>query len=189
MGRLTQSAQGESVRSERELEALYERFAADVYAYALRRVSRSLADDVVSDVFLVAWRRIGAVPEAPLPWLLGVARNVISNHARGERRRGALIDRIEREPPRLEPVDTDDDRVGAAFRRLSPADREVLTLLAWEDLSTREAAAALNCSDVAFRVRLHRARRRFSRAMESSHDVKSEQHSIPGHAQAKGTIR
>jgi len=60
----------------------------------LRRVNPSTADDVVAEVFVVCWRRLDEVPVDPLPWLLGVARRVLSTQRRGERRRGALRDRL-----------------------------------------------------------------------------------------------
>lgn len=56
--------------------ALYEDCYRRVYAYAVSRAGRQLADEVVSEVFLIAWRRLADVPDDPLPWLLAVARNV-----------------------------------------------------------------------------------------------------------------
>jgi hypothetical protein len=52
--------------------AVYNAHHAQVYAYAVSRVGRQLADDIVGDTFLVAWRKLDSVPAAPLPWLLGV---------------------------------------------------------------------------------------------------------------------
>ena len=75
-------------------ELLYAKHAPAVKAYVLRRADASTADDVVADVFVVCWRRFEEVPVDPLPWLLGVARRVLSTQRRGERRRGALHDRL-----------------------------------------------------------------------------------------------
>lgn len=77
--------------------ALFERIHRPLLAYALRRVSDPAdAADVVAETFLVAWRRLDDVPagEAARPWLFGVARRVLANHYRGERRRDALADRL-----------------------------------------------------------------------------------------------
>lgn len=75
-------------------ELLYAKYAPAVKAYVLRRADASSADDVVAEVFVVCWRRFEDVPIDPLPWLLGVARRVLSTQRRGERRRGALHDRL-----------------------------------------------------------------------------------------------
>ena len=146
------------------LADLYERFAPDVSTYAMRRVQPSLVDDVVSDVFLVAWRRIDSVPPEPLPWLYGVARKVIGNQLRSARRQGALLQRAVYEATPSPPSPGVPD-VGSALARLPTRDRELLLLIAWEGLSVSEAAAALGCSAPATRVRLHRARKRFARAL------------------------
>jgi RNA polymerase sigma-70 factor (ECF subfamily) len=75
-------------------ELLYAKYAPAVKAYVLRRAEASVADDVVAEVFVVCWRRFEEVPVDPLPWLLGVARRVLSTQRRGERRRGALQERL-----------------------------------------------------------------------------------------------
>ena len=75
-------------------ELLYAKHAPAVKAYVLRRGEASTADDVVAEVFVVCWRRFEEVPADPLPWLLGVARRVLSTQRRGERRRGALYERL-----------------------------------------------------------------------------------------------
>lgn len=59
-----------------------------------------------------------------------------------------------------------DDTVLRAFSRLSNADRELLSLVAWEGLTAREASRVLGTTAVAARVRLHRARRRLAAALE-----------------------
>jgi RNA polymerase sigma-70 factor (ECF subfamily) len=75
-------------------ELLYAKHGPAVKAYVLRRAGASSADDVVAEVFVVCWRRFEEVPVDPLPWLLGVARRVLSTQRRGERRRGALHERL-----------------------------------------------------------------------------------------------
>src|SRR3954471_20347596 len=73
-----------------EFERLWARHHRRVHAYALRRTDRASAEDVVSETFLTAWRRRGEMPADELPWLLGVARLVLANQARSQRRRDAL---------------------------------------------------------------------------------------------------
>ena len=65
-----------------------------VRAYVLRRAPAASAEDVIAETFLVAWRRLDSLGEDPLPWLFGVARHVMANQQRAERRRGALTDRL-----------------------------------------------------------------------------------------------
>src|SRR5205823_10175575 len=74
----------------RRLEQLFDEHAAAVRAYALRRIDSVSAEDTVSEVFVVACRRIDEVPSDSLPWLLACARRVLANQHRGARRRLAL---------------------------------------------------------------------------------------------------
>ncbi|HEY5430709.1 MAG TPA: sigma-70 family RNA polymerase sigma factor [Solirubrobacteraceae bacterium] len=71
-------------------ERLFRAFHPAVRAYARRRVPADSVDDIVSETFLVAWRRMDRVPEEPLPWLLTVAHNTIGTERRGEARRARL---------------------------------------------------------------------------------------------------
>src|SRR5437870_1849682 len=77
-------------------EAMFDSHAARVYAYAARRSSPDVANEVVGETFLVAWRRLDDVPPDPLPWLLNVARKVLANRRRSDRRREAFAeDRVQ----------------------------------------------------------------------------------------------
>lgn len=151
------------------LELVFRRHHRAVTAYARRRVPSDTADDVVASTFLVAWRRLDQVPADPLPWLLAVARNVIATQQRGSRRRGALRQRLEHAGAGVAPAFAADEptgRVAAALARLPANDREALTLIAWDGLRPAEAATVLGQSPTAFRVRLHRARRRLRRELD-----------------------
>src|ERR1700759_278256 len=83
---------------DRRTEVFEELFATHYWAvrgFVLRRALPSVADDVVAETFLVAWRRLEAGGDDPLPRLLGVAaRRLLANQHRAERRRGALLDRL-----------------------------------------------------------------------------------------------
>ncbi|HEY7399641.1 MAG TPA: RNA polymerase sigma factor [Actinomycetota bacterium] len=145
-------------------EWLYAEHADRVLAYARRRVDPQDAPDVVAETFLAAWRRREVIPTDALPWLYAVARNVISNSRRAERRRDALRGRLAvvRTGDGEDPVARVDDQtvVISALRQLPPMEREALMLVTWEDLEPHRAAAALGCSAAALRVRLHRGRRK-----------------------------
>lgn len=153
-----------SDRPEQRFDQLWQDHAPAVVRYARRHVLPDEVEDVVAETFVVAWRRLDEVPAYGLPWLLGVARNTSANIRRSRRRQEALSDRIafhhDDEP--VWPETDGDDAVTAALHRLSDADRELLTLIAWDGLAPAEAADSLGCSRTALKVRLHRARTRFA---------------------------
>ena len=142
-------------------------------AYARRRVDHATADEVVADTFLTAWRRRDDVPDgSERLWLFGVARNMIRNAARSNRRRQAAHDRlrIANPPEAIDSVaDAADDRstlLRTALGFLSEADREVLMLVAWEELSHAEIGQVLGISANASAIRVHRARKRLAARLE-----------------------
>lgn len=78
---------------------LYEQFYGAVHAYAARRVGDDGADEIAAETFLIAWRRWKVVPEEPLPWLYGAARNVVLRHHEAARRQSLARQAAERERP------------------------------------------------------------------------------------------
>lgn len=154
-----------------QFDALFAAHFAAVRAYVVRRAGGAPVDDALSEVFLVAWRRLDSVPEDALPWLLGVARRVLANQRRGEARRAALIGRLADALPRsrvAEPAGDVFSSLGEAIATLSPPEREALLLVAWEGLEPRRAARVVGCTPAAFRARLYRARRRLDAELRES---------------------
>ncbi|GAB3864853.1 sigma-70 family RNA polymerase sigma factor [Micromonospora andamanensis] len=158
--------------------ALYQAHHRQVYAYAVTRAGRQLAEEIVAETFLVAWRRLPALPRAtPLPWLLAVARNVVSERYRAEERQLAVVAEMRAwiTDEELSVADVADGvaeraAVLTALAQLSEGDRELLTLIAWHGLTPRHAARVLGCSTASYYVRLHRARRHLSNAMAKATD-------------------
>ena len=155
----------------RRFEEIYAAQCAPLLGYALRRTSNGDdAADIVAETFLIAWRRLDDVPagDGARLWLYGVARRVLANHHRGERKKSELSDRLSRD---LAVVHHDPEYTGelavaaTAFRSLADPDRELLALVGWEGLDHAEIAAVLGCSRNAVRIRLHRARARFAEAV------------------------
>jgi RNA polymerase sigma factor (sigma-70 family) len=158
--------------SRRRFEVLFRANYAAVRRYAFHRaIMGGDADDLVAETFLIAWRRLDVVPEDDaLPWLLAVAANVQRNQARSRRRYLNLVDRVpppEAAPPPLEPSD-DASAIRAALAALTPDDREILLLIAWDGLTPHQAASVLGTSAGAARLRLHRARKRFAARYQPS---------------------
>jgi len=160
-----------SVLEPERFAVLFDRHAAGVHRYLGRRVGE-LADDLLSETFLIAFRRRASYRADHVdvrPWLLGIATNLVHGHVRSERRRYRLLARAAAEPVSTGPTSGDsDDRLTAhALRRplaealagLKVRDRDVLLLFAYGQLSYEEIAAALGIPVGTVRSRLNRARR------------------------------
>lgn len=149
---------------------LYERHAGAVFRFLARRAGPTAAEDLLSEVFVAAIRartRVVAHDSgSALPWLYGIALNVVRHHLRSARSQAApspagpdlgmdwdeVAARLDARAQR--------DQLHCALSALSPVDRDLLLLVAWEDLTPAEAADVLGISKVAARSRLHRARHR-----------------------------
>jgi RNA polymerase sigma factor (sigma-70 family) len=152
--------------------ALFDRHAEAVYGYLDRRVGGDRADDLLSEVFRVAFERRGAwTPEhrSARPWLFGIASRLVLKEHRQEGRRLRALARLAARPGtaddgpgRVEEVldaRADADAVAEALLGLDARDRDVVVLVAWEGFSHDEVAAALDIPAGTVRSRLHRARR------------------------------
>lgn len=131
-------------------------------AYARRRGARD-PDAIAAEAMAIAWRRLADVPrDDPRPWLIATARNLLLADRRRHGTPSHDLDGVDpAAPPELpNPALELDPELEAALATLSSTDREALLLVAWEDLTPGAAAASLGISPAAFRVRLHRARRR-----------------------------
>jgi RNA polymerase sigma-70 factor, ECF subfamily len=153
------------------LDAWFRAYGDRVFAYLLHRTDRETAQDVLQEVFVIAFGKAPAVPDPPLGWLFATARRVLANRTRGLRRRDQLLTRLVREAE-SPAEDHDLAELKRAFAEtlaaLPAADREVLTLGGWYGLTAAEAAQALDCSPGTYAVRLHRARKRLASHLESA---------------------
>ncbi|UBU15772.1 RNA polymerase sigma factor [Nonomuraea gerenzanensis] len=165
-----------SIGDPESFAALFDRHADEIHRYAARRLGGELADDVTGEVFLAAFRGRARYdrswPDAR-PWLYGIATKVVSQHRRAERRRTAALARVSVERPgtfdersadrvtaeQLQP------RLARALTGLSAAERDLLLLVAWADLTYEEAALALGVPVGTVRSRLHRLRVKVRRAL------------------------
>jgi RNA polymerase sigma-70 factor (ECF subfamily) len=143
-----------------------------IRAYCLRRLPAEDAHDASSEVFLVAWRRIDAVPEGDEArlWLFGVARNTVRTFDRTNRRVIRLRTRLNghaattiASPETQVVAGLEYQRIMTCFDRLSENDQEVLRLRLWEELSVPEIAFVFDCSEKAASKRYQRALARLNR--------------------------
>ncbi|MFT3971193.1 MAG: sigma-70 family RNA polymerase sigma factor [Micropruina sp.] len=153
--------------SEDDFRRLYERTSSRVYRYVRRHCSEADCDDVLAEVYLVAWRRHAELPADPMPWLLGTARKVLAHLWRSRDRRQRLAAEIQGVQAMAGP-DCGSEAIEraallAALAALSPDDREVLLLVGWDGLDAAGVAAVFGISATAARARLSRARRRLAR--------------------------
>jgi RNA polymerase sigma-70 factor, ECF subfamily len=160
-------------------KGMYQDSYPQVLAYVTSLVGRQAGEDITSETFAIAWRRYGEVRPMTLPWLLGVARNLIRELRRRDARQYELAIaeglRVSTDAVRDDPADDVTERLAvlSALALLSAPDRELLTLLAWQALSVSEAAQVLGCSSATLSVRLHRARRRLERALDSQSEPRA----------------
>lgn len=157
---------------EADFRRLYERTSPRVFGYVRRYCCDGDCDDVIAEVYLVAWRRFADLPADVVPWLLGTARRVLANHWRSRDRRERLtvelrgLHRVAGADCASEVVERSD--MLAALGRLSPDDREILLLSGWDGLDPAAIAKVVGCSVVAARARLRRARGRLQAGFEPS---------------------
>jgi RNA polymerase sigma factor (sigma-70 family) len=165
-----------SVGDPEQFGAIFDRHAPQIHRYLARRLGADAADDLVGETFVAAFRvraKFGRGHSDARPWLYGIAANVISQNRREDVRR-LRLNSVAR-PESHERGHADDvaarvsaqalgARLGRALSELSVADREVLLLIAWEDLTYEEVAIALAIPIGTVRSRLHRARSRVREA-------------------------
>lgn len=156
--------------SQARLRSAFDQHQAALLRYCLRRLPRQDVEDAVARVFAVAWRKIDEMPEGEggLPWLYRIASYEVATIRRSQRRLLSLRERLhglassQSEGPDTVVVrNAEHEAIVVSLDALAEADREVIMLRCYEELSGDELAAALGCSPQAARQRLSRALRRF----------------------------
>ena len=148
-------------RDDAWFEELFRTHASSVYRYFVRRAARDDAEDLAADVLAVAWRRRDDVPAgAELPWLYRTAGFVLANHRRKGRPVpvGDVPEAMDDDDPATYALT--DERVRESLAALSPRDRRILLLNAWEGLGPGALAAVLGISRGGADAALSRARSR-----------------------------
>lgn len=158
---------------EERFSELFMAHYTQVRAYAARRVGESDADDIAAECFSAAFRRLDDAPSNELPWLIGIARGLVSNHRRSTRRLLSAHQRLEAQADRAHVDVVEEPSSGptiAALESLPDRDQEILKLIAWDELTVADVAQVLGCTRTNVAVRLHRARGRFRRALAQHED-------------------
>lgn len=146
------------------LSDVLSRDSGGLLRYLERRLGHDDAADALADVMLAAWRQVKKLPHEDEParmWLYGIARNVLANSQRGDRRRLGLADRLRGDlhtaertaHPAYEGADVRD-----AITRLSPDHAELVRLIHWDGFTITEASQILAISASTGRTRYQRAR-------------------------------
>ncbi|MGC4796547.1 RNA polymerase sigma factor [Micromonospora saelicesensis] len=166
-----------SLVNHRLFTVLYDRHAPALYRYARGRVGADAVDDMVSETFLVAFRRRHRYDTSRVdarPWLFGILTKEISHYRRRERAHYRAMARCD--PGEVAPDPAERAVAGAAAHALraplaralsdlAARDRDVLLLIAWGGLSYEETAQAIGIPVGTVRSRLNRARRKVSSAL------------------------
>jgi RNA polymerase sigma-70 factor (ECF subfamily) len=169
---------GRSVREPECFAGVFDRYYATIHGYVARRLGESLADDLASETFLIAFARRDRYDLARAdarPWLFGIASNLVARHHRAEQRRYRAMARTGVD----EVVEGHADQVvvrvdatarqsalAAALSEIPAKDRDVLLLVAWAELTSEQAGQALGIPAGTARSRLYRARQRVRAALE-----------------------
>lgn len=149
--------------------ALIDRVHDPLYRYLRRRAPVETADEVMSDILVTLWRRLDDIPtEGELPWCYTVARRALANDRRRRGRYLRLIEKLQSQPATDFVVDraADFPELVSALETLTPLERELVTLWAWDGLEPREIAVVLNTTPNAISLRLARVRKKISREMD-----------------------
>jgi RNA polymerase sigma-70 factor, ECF subfamily len=162
------------LREERFRAAFEEHYRAVARYLRTRGHESADADDLIAGTFEVAWRKIDKVPEGreALPWLLGVARNLSRNARRKSQREASFVNELSTvtvpsaEMPSADRAHTAE--IMSALVQLKPLDRDLILLVAWDELTPSEAGQVLGLRAVTARSRLHRARQHLSALLKES---------------------
>ncbi|WP_395659946.1 RNA polymerase sigma factor [Nocardioides sp.] len=153
--------------SRRDLfEQVAPRLVEPLRRYLARRTDPATAEDVLAETLLVCWRRAEDLPEEPLPWVYGVARNCLRNAERAARRQERVAARIMAQP--ADPGPPEDPALDEALATLRPEEAELLRLWAWEQLAPAEIAVVLGISPNAASTRLTRAKKKLADRLRKS---------------------
>jgi len=152
--------------NQEQFVATFRSHLQDISKYLTRRVEISQVDDLASEIFEIAWRKRESCPEGfELAWLYKIAGFVVSNYRKKTSRRVILLPLLDNDlsSPSAEDVALDGSEISIAFGLLSSKDRQILSLLVFEQLSVKEISLVLGATENSTSQRLKRARERLAK--------------------------
>jgi RNA polymerase sigma-70 factor (ECF subfamily) len=172
-----------SDRSARDrFDEVYALVREPLYRYLARRAAADAVDDLFTEVLIVLWRRVSAVPDGgEVPWTYAVARRTLANHRRAHGRAARLLAKLAMIEPGVDPGPeprSGDMELESALGKLRSDDRELLRLFAWEQLTAAEIAVAIGVSANVAGVRLFRAKERLRNILAKD---RGNENATPGH--------
>jgi RNA polymerase sigma factor (sigma-70 family) len=147
--------------SPEEFTSIYRLLLPQISKYLARRVNPSDIEELASRIFEVAWHKRTQAPSGfELPWLYRIAGYVVSNHRRSEAAKASFLAvfRPSDASPSAEEIAINDLSLSHAWAKLSPAERQVISLSSFEGMDNPSAAAVLEISTNAFALRLSKAK-------------------------------
>ena len=164
---------------------LYDGTSRRVYAYLRRHADPDVAESVLAEVYVQAWRHLASLDADPMGWLIVTAKRMLVDHHRGQQRRDRLADELfagsrGRRHESMASLVVNRQVLLDALRRLSDEEREALLLVGWDGLDHTRAAVVAGCSTPAFTKRLSRARQRLTELMEPSTAAAPVLRPVPG---------
>lgn len=166
----------EEISPTQRFETLFQDYHEDVLRYISAKVSdRKIAEDLASETFMVAWRRLDRVPyclSAKL-WLISVGNKIMANWFRSRQRQNNLLRKISSELPTKVSVTHEDklpyeyfrDNLEIALDKIPSTEREIIRLAVFEGRSHKDIASILSCSSNAVGIKLYRARRSLAKEL------------------------
>lgn len=160
-------------RQKKHLTSVLDQSAGDILRFLQRRVGPDDAADLLGDTMVAAWRRVSDLPadaEGARMWLFGIARGTLLNHARGERRRWALAEKVRTHlvVAVTSPAADEGSDVRDAISRLPEPLREIVQLVHWEGFTLAQAAQIIEIPAPTARGRYARAKDQLRASLGSS---------------------
>jgi RNA polymerase sigma-70 factor (ECF subfamily) len=147
--------------SPEEFSAIFRQLLPQISKYLARRVSPSGVEELASRIFEIAWqKRTQAPPGFELPWLYRISGYVVANHRRSESAKANFLSAFKPSDssPSAEDIAVNDISLSQAWAKLSPGDRQVISLSSFDGLDNPSAARVLEISTNAFALRLSKAK-------------------------------
>jgi RNA polymerase sigma factor (sigma-70 family) len=185
---------GRSRNEPEQFAVLFRRHAEGISRYVTRRLGPQLAEDIVAETFLTAFRersRYDLARTDAMPWLYGIAANLVRRHHRDEIRWLRALAQTGCDPIAQSAADLAEDRltadavgraVAAALAGLSARHREVVLLVAWAELTYDQAAEALGVPAGTVRSRMNRARHQLRASLADVHSCQRDRGQEVSHA-------